>query len=155
MTTTFLLVLITSLALKSTCSAVWVVQIISRQLSKWKLILSTPVHHPDSASNTGRKINMNKNISKALALEVLQLEIIPQFINHTQWQQYYPVQNAPAVCCFYHWASKFKKRIMLLSWASWKVTTCCRPLIRLMVGVYWEDVLCKLTPEERRFFWWC
>lgn len=39
---------------------------ISRQPSKWKLVLSIPLHHPDSSSNAGRKINKNKNIIKAL-----------------------------------------------------------------------------------------
>lgn len=81
MTTAFSSVLITSLALKSTRSAMWVVQIIARQLIKWKLILSTPLHHPDSSPNTGRNINKNKNISKALIFEVLQLEILSQGVN--------------------------------------------------------------------------
>lgn len=81
MTTVFLLVLVTSLALKSTYSAVWVVQIIARQLSKWKLIVSTPLHPPDSSPNTGRDITNNKNISKALIFEVFQLETLSEWVN--------------------------------------------------------------------------
>lgn len=57
------------------------VQIIARQLSKWKLILSIPIHHPDSSPNTGSNINKNKTTHKALIFEVLQLEILSQCVN--------------------------------------------------------------------------
>lgn len=149
MTTAFLLVLITSLALKSTCSAVWVVQIISRQPSKWKLVLSIPLHHPDSSSNAGRKINKNKNI-------IIQLEIISQCINHLH-------DGSSITQCkmlLLSLSKQIRKWSMSLSWASWQFTTGCWPFRRLvaesiqrcidrMLYIRW------LLLEKGDSVWWC
>lgn len=158
MTTAFLLVLITSLALKSTCSAVWVVQVISRQLSKWKLILSTLLHHPDSSSNTGRKINKNKNINKALTFEVLQLEILSQCINMVA-----AILSSAKCSCSVLLLSLSKqigKRIMPPSWASRQFTTWCRPLRRLMADSTQGCIermlyVSLLLLEKGDSVWWC
>lgn len=102
--------LITSLALKSACSAVWVVQIISRQFSKWKLILSTPLHTPDSSPSVSKNTK-NRNISIALRFELSQLEIsVSVSTKYWGWQHYHPLQNVPAACYIYSCASKWKKK---------------------------------------------